>query len=51
MNPAIPVILTEPDAIQEAIDRAYASLMRSTTDPERRHWCDRLHFWIARAAG
>lgn len=40
-----------PDAIQEAIDRAYHGLMRVSTDAERRHWCDRLKFWIARVKG
>lgn len=47
---AVAVGRITPDAIQEAIDRAYHGLMRVSTDAERRHWLDRLKFWIARIA-
>jgi len=46
-----PPIIHDPDAIEAAIDEAYQSLMRSTSDSERRTCCDRMKFWIARVKG
>ena len=43
MNP----IIASDDALTEyLIEHSYRQLMRATDEAGKRHWCDRLVYWV-----
>jgi hypothetical protein len=38
--------MTDDDLNDQMIDRAYCEMMAATDDAGRRHWCDRLTYYV-----